>query len=135
MSRQGCSVRTYLKFQLVLKELEGNQGGGQECYVGIRHPLPEETKVSVQSSHAIRTSGPPEAALGLLFPLVHPVQGEAIKKGGVFIVCAHLDELPLPVFVRLLEDGKNGSPSNGIQADPQAVSGVLGLKKKQKHVH
>ena len=75
-------------------------------------------------------SGPPEAALGLFLPLVHLVQGEAIEKGGVLVVRTHLDELPLLVLVRLLEDSKDGPPSNRVQADPQAVSGVLRFEEE-----
>jgi len=38
---------TYVSFELVLKELEGNYGGGGEGDVGSGHTLPEEAEIFV----------------------------------------------------------------------------------------
>ena len=73
------NVLTYSNFELVLVEFKADQGSGKEGDVGIRDPFPEKAEISVQRSHAVRTSGSPEAALGLFFPLVHLVQGEAVE--------------------------------------------------------
>ena len=73
------NVLTYSNFELILEEFEADQGGGEEGDVGIRHTLPKEAEIYVQCAHAIRTSGSPEAALGLFVPLVYPVQGEAVE--------------------------------------------------------
>jgi len=56
--------------------------------------------------------------MGILFSLVNPVQGEPIEKCGTLIITANMNELTLPIFIRLLEDGKDGSPSNPIEAYP-----------------
>ena len=92
---------------MVLEELEADECGGEEGDVGVRHTLPEETEISVQSAHAIRTSGSPEAAFGLFVPLVYPVQGETVEQGSVPVIGAYLDELAFPVFIGLLEDGED----------------------------
>jgi len=115
---------------LVLEELEADECGGEEGDVGICDTLPEEAEISVQSAHAIRTSWSPEAAFGLFFPLVYPIQGETVEQGSVLVVGAHLDELALLVFIGLLEDGEDRPPNNPVQAYPQAISWVLGFKKK-----
>ena len=115
---KNLDVLTYANFELVLVELEADECGGEEGDVGIRHTLPEEAEVSVQSTHAIRTSWPPEAAFGLFVPLVHPVQGETIEQGGILVVGAHLDKLAFPVFIGLLKDREDRPPSNPIQAYP-----------------
>ena len=115
---------------MVLEELEADKRGGEEGDVGVRHTLPKEAKVFVQGTHAVRTSGSPEAAFGLFVPLVYPVQGETVEQGSVLVIGAYLDKLAFPVFIGLLEDGEDGPPSNPIQAYPQAVSWVLGFKKK-----
>ena len=112
------NVLTYSNFELVLEELEADERGGEEGDVGTRHTLPKEAEISVQRTHAIRTSGSLEAALGLLVPLVHPVQGEPVEKRRVLIATAHAYELPLPILVGLLEDRKNGPPGDPIKADP-----------------
>jgi len=64
-------------------------------------------KVFVQLPHVVRTSWSPEVVLGILVPLVHPIQGEAVKQRRFLIVLTHLDEFPLPIFVGLLEDGED----------------------------
>ena len=115
---------------MVLEELEADERGGEEGDVGICHALPKEAEVSVQGTHAIRTSWPPEAALGLFVPLVYPVQGETVEQRRVFVIGTHLDEFALLVFIGLLEDGEDRPPSNPIQAYPQAVSWVLGFEEK-----
>ena len=115
---------------MVLEEFEADERGGEEGDVGICHALPEEAEVSVQGTHAIRTSWPPEATLGLFVSLVYPIQGETVEQGSVLVVGAHLDELALLVFIGLLEDGEDRPPSNPIQAYLQAVSWVLGFEEK-----
>ena len=109
---------------MVLEEFEADERGGEEGDVGICHALPEKAEVSVQGTHAIRTSWPPEATL------VYPIQGETIEQRGVLLVGAHLDEFTFPVFVGLLEDREDRPPSNPVQAYPQAISWVLGFEEK-----
>ena len=92
---------------MVLEELEADKCGGEEGDVGVCHTLPEKAEISVQSAHAIRTSGSPEAAFGLFVPLVYPIQGETVEQRRVFFVGAYLDKFALPVFIGLLEDGKD----------------------------
>ena len=115
---------------MVLEEFEADERGGEEGDVSICHALPEEAEVSVQGTHAIRTSWPPEATLGLFVPLVYPIQGETVEQRSVLVIVAHLDEFAFPVFVGLLEDREDRPPSNPVQAYPQAISWVLGFKKK-----
>ena len=107
---------------MVLEELEADECGGEEGDVGICHTLPKEAEISVQSTHAIRTSWSPEAAFGLFVPLVYPIQGETVEQGSVLIVGA-------------LEDREDRPPSNPVQANPQAISWVLGFKKEQEDIH
>ena len=104
---KNLNVLTYSNFVLVLEELEADKCGGEEGDVGVCHTLPEKTEISVQSAHAIRTSGSPEAAFGLFVPLVYPIQGETVEQGSVFVIGTHLDEFALAVFIGLLEDGED----------------------------
>ena len=50
--------------------------------------------------------------------LVHPIQGESVKEGGILIVAANANELAFPILVGLLEDGEDGPPRNPIEANP-----------------
>ena len=101
-------------FKLVLEELEGGYRGGGKGDVSSRYALPKKAEVPVQLAHVVRTSWPSEVLFGVLVSLVYPVQGKAIEQRRVLIVLAHLDELSLPIFVRLLEDREDRSPSNPV---------------------
>ena len=100
-------VLTYVSFELVLEELEGNYGGGGKGYVGGCYATLEKAEVPVQLAHVVRTSWPSKAFFGVFTSLVYPVQRKAIEQRRVLIVWAYLDELSLPIFIRLLEDRKD----------------------------
>ena len=72
--------------------------------------------------------------LDSLFPLFTQYR-ETVEQRSILVIWAHLDELALPVFVGLLEDREDRPPSNPVQAYPQAISWVLGFKKKEEDVH
>ena len=124
-----------MSFELALEELEGDYGGGGKGYVGSCYAPPEEAEVSVQLAHVVRTSRPPEALFGVLDPLVHPVQGEAVEQREILVVGAHLHKFSLPISVRLLKDGNDRSPSDPVQANPEVVSWILSFKEEEKNVH
>ena len=93
-----------MKVQLAFNEFEVDDGEGGQSDVGGGNFFPEVAQVPVKLPHFLWTPRPPKVVLGLLLPLVHPVQGESIEKGRVPIVATHTDKLALPVFVGLLED-------------------------------
>ena len=71
---------TYASLELILEELEGDERSSEESDVGVCHALPEEAQVFVQGTHAVRTSWPPEASLGVFVSLVYPVQGKPVEQ-------------------------------------------------------
>ena len=96
---------TYMSLELVLEVLMSDDCRGGESSVGRCDSVPKVAEIPIKSAHGLRTSGPPEAVLGV--PLVHPIQGETVEEGGILLVSPHLHELPFPVLVRLLEDGED----------------------------
>ena len=71
---------TYASLELIFEELEGDERSGEKGDIGVCHAFPKEAQIPVQSTHAVRTSWPPEASLGLFIPLVYPIQGEAVEQ-------------------------------------------------------
>jgi len=93
-----------VEVQLTFNEFKlDDQGGGQNDVGGCQF-FPEAAQVLVKLPHFFWTPSLPKGVLGLLLPLVNPVQGESIKKGRILIIAAHADKLALPVLVGLLED-------------------------------
>jgi len=120
---------------LILEELEGGERSGEEGDIGICHALPEEAQILVQSTHAVRTFWPPEASLGVFVSLVYLVQGKPVEHRGILVVLAYLNELPLPILIRLLEDRKDRPPNNPVQTHPKVISWVFGFKKEEENIH
>ena len=119
-----------MEVQLTFSKFEVDNGEGGQSDVGGGNLFPEVAQVFVKLPHFFWTPSPPKIILGLVLPLVHPVQEESIKKGRIPIVAAHTDKLALPVFVGLLEDREDGSPNNPIKAHPQTIPWLLGLEQK-----
>ena len=126
---------TYASLELIFEELEGDERSGEEGDIGVCHALPEEAQILVQSTHAVRTSWPPEASLGVFVSLVYPVQGKPVEQRGILVVLAYLNELPLPILIRLLEDREDRPPSNPVQTHPKAISWMLSFQKEKENVH
>jgi len=87
-------------------------------------------QVSIELPHLLWTPSLPKVILRILFPLVNPVQGKPIEECGTLVITANANELTLPILIRLLEDGEDGSPGNPVKTYPQAVPEVFGLKQK-----
>ena len=126
---------TYVSFELALEELEGDYGGGEKGYVGSCYTPPGKAEVPVQLAHVVRTSWPSKAFFGVFTSLVCLVQGKAIEQRRVLIVWAHLDELSLPIFIRLLEDREDRPPNDSVQAHPWAISRILGLEQEKEDIY
>jgi len=102
--------------QLAFEKLVGDDGGSGQNHVGGGNSFLETGQVLVELSHFFWPPGLPEARL--LLSLVHPKQGEPVEKGRVLVAAAYTHEFPLPILIRLLEDGENGPPSDPIEANP-----------------
>ena len=105
-----------MNIQLAFEKLVGDDGGSRQDHIGRGDSFPEAAQVLVEHPHFFWLPGLPEARLFL--SLVHPVQGKPVEEGGVSVVAANANEFPLPVLVRLLEDGKNRPPSDPVEANP-----------------
>lgn len=93
-----------MEVQLTFSEFKLDDRGGGQNGVGGGHFFPEAAQVFAKLPHFFWTPSLPKGVLGLLLPLVNPVQGESIEKGRIPIITAHADKLALPVFVGLQED-------------------------------
>jgi len=105
-----------VNIQLAFKKLVGDDGGSRQSHVGKGNSFLEVAQVLVELPHFFWLPGLPEARLFL--SLVHPIQGEPVEEGEVLIVAANAHEFPLPVLIRLLEDGKDRPPSDPVEANP-----------------
>ena len=105
-----------MKVQLAFIELEGDDGGSRQGHVGRSDFLPETAQVLVELPYLFWLPDFPEARL--LLSLVHPVQGKPVEEGGVSVIAANANEFPLPVLIRLLEDGEDRPPSDPVEANP-----------------
>ena len=99
---------------MIFEELEGDERCGEEGDIGVCHALPEEAQILVQSTHAVRTSWPPEASLGVFVSVVYPVQGKPVEHRGILIILAYLDKFALPILVGLLEDREDRPPTGNL---------------------
>ena len=67
--------------------------------------------------------------------MLRPVKGEAIQGCGVVLGAAHSKEFPLPVFVRVLEEGEEDSARDPGKAYPEAFPLLFHLKEMQENVY
>jgi len=110
--------QTNMEVQLIFMEFKGNYRGGGQSDVGRSDSFLEIAQVFIEVPHLLWTPCPSKVVFRFFLSLIHPIQGKSVEEGGVLIVMANTNEFAFPVFVGLLEDGKDGPPSNPTEANP-----------------
>ena len=105
-----------MNIQLAFEKLVADDGGSRQSDVGRGNSFPKVAQVLVELPYLFWLPDFPEARL--LLSLVHPVQGKPVEEGGVSVIAANANEFPLPVLIRLLEDGEDRPPSDPVEANP-----------------